>query len=245
MRKRKIFKDIDPMSYISAITSGILTNILYGDLFPCHYEKKIADNGTTLFEPIEEYNLWQKLLIILSIFLILWFILYIVFPFIINLAKSLSRKKRIIYTSKDIVCSYKNINTNVQNLIERNQLLLSISNVSNTVLASEISHYINELDRLFIEKNNVQQKIINSAFRHGNTINDINKYISYYEFHALIDNVDALFHSIFPNQTNNNNLQQNNNNNLQQKDCSNLEEKLEKLKTFAMESTNMIESTNI
>lgn len=221
MKADKNISDKELFNYLSAIASGILTNVIYDELFPYYYEK-IESSNSIMFIQIEQFNFFEKILIIMTIFFVVWFLLSVIIPFIIKKIKDLSYKKRKVYSKKDIMTNYNNINKNVQKLIESNIIILSDENFkyNNTVLASEISNNINNLYKIFCPSKNAQKRIVKSAFRQGNTINDIGKYISHYEFEALLNNIEIIFNSIF----------QENTNALKENDYNLLKEKIKELK---------------
>ena len=220
------FADKELIDSLSAITSGILTNIIYDGFFPYYYEK-VNTSDTIKFVQIEKFNFFQKLLMIVSIFLLIWFFLAVLIPSIIKTVKILSYKKKKLHSQAAIVTIYNNINKKMQKLIQNNVFILfnNNTNCDITVLSSEISNYINELHMIFCPSKYIQKKVVKSAFRHGNTVNDISKYISYYEFNSLINNIEFIFNLIF----------QNSNDDLQRKDYHLLYKKINDLKSLNVE----------
>lgn len=174
-----------------AVVSGTLTELIYNEISTSYYKKQLVDE-TEIF--IEECQIpfGIKILIIISLFLVIWLILSVIAPRIIYKAKSTIRKRRPTYNTREIIQSFNEIKRTVQDVafVFNNQF----SKISFTLLYSDdIANCINKLHTIFCSTNKAQIKTVEFVFRNAASINTKGKLISRYEFISLISVIEKLF----------------------------------------------------
>ncbi len=182
-----------------AIPSGMLTELIYSEISTSYYEKHIV-NGIETFVEVNKFNIIAKITIILFLFFAIWFLLSIIIPRLIYKFRSITRKRKPTYNTKEIIETFNETKHTVQNIsfVINN----GFSKISFAMLYSDdITNCINKLHTVFCSNNVIQKKTANSVFRDSLSINTKGYFISKYEFTTLVSILEKLFYECMEEQS--------------------------------------------
>lgn len=183
---------------LSAIASSILTAIICDEFSSVSYEVVDSDSGLLLV-PASEYHFLFKCLLIGAVFFFLWAIISGVIPFFYRILKRLKYRNKKKIKRSDILTVYQISKEKTLRLNEKISAIQSNDFESVKILYSEeISLIIIQLYKTFCPGKKSLNHIVKSTFRSGDTIYEVGRYISPYEFDELICVIENLL-SIFSN----------------------------------------------
>lgn len=220
----------------TAVVAGILTELIYSEIFPSYYEKQTIND----IEVLSEKSLlpfWAEILIVISLFLVISIIVSIILPRLIYKVKSTKRKYKPTYNTREIIDSFEEIKKTIQTIsfVFNN----GFSKISFAMLYSDdIANCINKLYTIFCPIDKVQKKTVEFVFRNSTTINTKGNLISKYELISLISVVEKLFEECMKEENIDGNTNFDKNANIERsnffifkKDVEELKKKLDELKS--------------
>lgn len=168
----------------SSILTGLLTNILYDEIFAATY--KIVNEGTT-YTIIEdnEYSVISKIFIVLFIFLIVWFFLSILIPTVATGIEMLIHRKTPTFTRLQLFALYRECK---EQLLKLNESMSDCDYAceNSKLYLGELARVVNKLYAKFCSTKILEQRVVRSSFRTGSTIDDFENRISFYEYEKII-----------------------------------------------------------
>lgn len=182
---------------LMGITSGLITNALYGILSQQHFEMT-KKNDVTIILPIGRFSTTERIILIFLIFFILWFFLAFFLPAVINFIVSRLPRGEFKRNNKDLQQCYKKFKDGI---IELHAKFKKTNNNEsmNIIMFVEICSLIDEMHYMFhvyTEKN----LIIRNQLFDNNYITCEKKdknTISIYEYRAILEIADQLLSYIF------------------------------------------------
>lgn len=201
----------------TAVVSGILTELIYSEMFPSYYEKQTINDIEILTEK-SLLPFWAETLIVLSLFLVISIIVSIILPRLIYKAKSTKRKNKPTYNTREIIDSFNEIKKTIQTIsfVFNN----GFSKISFAMLYSDdIANCINKMYSIFCPSDKVQKKTVDFVFHNSTTINTKGNLISKYELISLIHVVEKLFEECMKEENIDGNTSINKDVNIERKNC--------------------------
>lgn len=185
---------------LSAITSSILTSIIYDEFSSSGYEIVCLGSSLQLNE-ISEHNFFHKCLLIIFIFLFLWATISIAIPFFYYVLKRLQYRNKRKFRKSDILTAYQTSKEDTLRLLEKVWVLeQNCYSSANVLYSEEISLIIIKLYNTFCPGKKHLDNVVKSAFRTGNTVYEIGRYISPFEYDELIGVVEKLLNLLSGSQ---------------------------------------------
>ena len=204
---------------LSAIASSILTSIIYDEFSSPGYEA-ICSNGKLQLNQIEEYGFWGKCLLIILIFLLFWTVISLVIPFAHYVLKRFRYRNKRQLRKADILEAYQSSKKDILRLVEKGLLLDgTCCNDMKMLYTEEISLIVIRLYKTFCPGKKLLAHLVKSTFRTGETVYEIGRYISPFEYNELICTVEKLL-GLFADS----------HNKMLKSDYSNLQKQLNELK---------------
>ncbi len=167
--------------FLSAILSGILTEIIAGELLTPSYSITKVENGYSIYTA-STFAVWQVLLILLGAFVSLWLLINYGIPLILHQLRKIRYQKTKTYTLEEIVYDFRNYSELVKTIYSD---YLCISDVNLLMINSSVLFLrIVEIDNAFNSYgyDNIKQ----SLFRKIDELNTLKHYLSHYEFLSII-----------------------------------------------------------
>lgn len=208
MKKSKVFSDGKIVGALMAVSSGIITELIYDIVSTSHFEILPSDE-TNLFYIVEisDYSILQRIAIVLIVFGVAWTLMAIAIPKVIAAIKIRRIHTRKVLTAKQVSYEYYNIKTNVLELFNefvKNDFVLygNIEKKDQPIdkykfaYKEEITLYINRLYNVFKYSGIKGKKIIDSAFRDDGDVGLACRYISKKDYYNLIDILEHLLVSV-------------------------------------------------
>ena len=188
---------------ISAVASGILTSLLYDQLANSHFEI-IMQEGKTLLVPVSNRTFAFQFAIISGIFLISWLIISMIIPFAIYMFERISYKRVQYLRPNEVITSFRKIKKEVIYISEK----LNRINQSDVVIlyAEDIVSLILRLYKTFYTENRQLRMPVTSIFRMENTLVNVGREISPYDYNALLKVLNQLLRLV--NQSRNSEILQ-------------------------------------
>lgn len=205
---------------VSMLTSGVLTNMIYGLLSGSSYELNV--DGKHYEITSTGMNIWHAFAIIIFTFLSLWALISVLIPFFLKIRKRFEYDKIERSTAKDLIRVLDETSESIKDLY----LIFDSANGKNKDLlrlhSRELAKAILRLHRTFLPQNKRLRKIIEKYFRQYThaTIVTIDQKVSGYELAAavaLLKNMVSQLKLVADNNT------------LLEKDCTMMEDKLNDL----------------
>lgn len=186
---------------LSAIVSSILTSILYEELANCSYE--VVRLGDSLrLNQISEHNFFQKCLLIILIFLFIWAIISVTIPLLYYVMRRFRYRNRRKFRKSDVLKTYQSSKEDIRYLLEKVWVLGRNDCDSAGILYSEeISLIIIKLYSTFCPGKRYLDNIVKSTFRTGETVYEIGRYISPFEYDEVICAAEKLLNLFSDSQT--------------------------------------------
>lgn len=177
-------------SEISAIVSSILTNLIYEELTSTEFEL-ITTGEKNLVVQLNDGEFGKRIAVILGIFFCLWFAIYVFVPVFLELVDRVRCHNMKGFKKSKVVSIFERMRKKV---IEVSAQFSTLSAETSFVLlySSEIAQIINSMYITFCPRTKHLNKIVKSSFRGGATVYDIGRYISPYEFDALLNELEKL-----------------------------------------------------
>lgn len=174
---------------IAALTSGVLTNLIYNEISSTSYVLKLLNDQYTLIQV--NNNAWEKIGFIFATFFLVWAFISIIIPVALRIRQKISYQKIDWINNKNLTKSFDSA---------KNEALIlcpffvseSTEGVPNPDLAllhiKDLANVVTTLHNIFKPHNNKLQNQIRNYFRNYNhsSIINIGDNISDYEFSALI-----------------------------------------------------------
>lgn len=178
-----------------AVASGLLTDIIYNEIFSFFEDIKAIGPIT---EPmvVSGIILVSKILIVVFIFLVLFMLITYIFPFGIMFVDSQIIHKIPTIKTNETFSTYNNCKKQIIEVSKNIEAIDSLPKDNIIFLFTESLLTINKLHKSFIHKDTVNQNIILDMFRKG-TFNNLGEKISGYEYNTLIDMLDKQFTSLY------------------------------------------------
>lgn len=170
-------------SALYAVASSILTSALYDELSSVSYLLQETRQGRMAI-PIGELGLGTKILIIGALFLAIWLTMWILFSVIPRTARRIKYRNIEPLSQQQIISQFKSAK----------QTILSLQNsaVNPLLYADELATAIRSLYMAFCPSRPELACTVKVAFRIGDMADDIDQYISPYDYQALIDEAEKL-----------------------------------------------------
>ena len=170
---------------IFALTSSILTEAVFGQLFPEEYFVRFSNGRITIFE-VADFSSWVTIASIVLTFIVFW----VVFSFLLPLAKSfflrIHFRNRRNYRKNEIVSAYQGVRKTVKEL--------SINARSNPAqYYVDVCICVNTLYRFLCPKSSIAQRTVVSAFRKKESVRDMDRYITIYDYDVYVNALSILF----------------------------------------------------
>lgn len=187
-QKNKQFTKIS--SILSAIASGILTDLIC-EQFSATSFTITFNNNVYHIKSIEDSNLVFKLVAIVLVFFLIWFLIAILLPNFLYAIDRLKTKNKPKYTKHKLLERYTKLKDDALKAF-------TLSNKCDepNLYLYELFKCVNELDKLFSA---VQPKVIKSVFKKSNSASDIGYNISPYEFKLLINTLEIQIAKLIEN----------------------------------------------
>ena len=182
---------------LMGVTSGLITNVLYGILSQQHFEM-VEKNDVTIILPIGHFSATEKVILIFLIFFILWLFLAFFLPSVINFIISRLPRGEVKRDYKDLQQCYKEFKDGIIEL--QTKFKGANNNESmNIIMFVEICSLIDEMHCMFYvytEKNII---IRNQLFGNGYIARNKKgkNIISIYEYRAILKITEQLLYYIY------------------------------------------------
>ena len=174
---------------IVALTSGVLTNLIYNEISSTSYVLEFLNGQYTLIQV--NNNAWEKIGLIFLTFFLVWAFISTIIPVALRIRQKIAYQKINRINNKNLTKSFDSA---------KNETLIllpffvreSTEDVPNPDLAllhvKDLANVVTKLHNIFKPHNNKLQKQIRNYFRNPNhsSIINIGDNISDYEFSALI-----------------------------------------------------------
>ncbi len=183
MKREIIFTWDNISSALYAVASSILTSALYDELSSTSYSIQNTQQGTVI-TPISELNLWEKMLITAALFLVIWIVLWILFSVIPHITQRIRYRNIAPYSQQQIVTQFRSAKQTI--------MKLQSLTVNPLLYADELAKTIRSLYKAFYQSRPGHAYTIKAAFRTGDMADDIEQYISPYDYQAVIDEAEKL-----------------------------------------------------
>ncbi len=182
---------------VAAIASSILTGIICDEFSLTSYETKVV-NGATHLIPVEEHSFAAKILVVTLIFLLLWGLISWVIPFVLRLIKQIRYRNKKNFRRQEVYQVYQTGKSNVLQLWHEIATIPCVSvaddKPSSCILLyhEKVSTTILALYTTFCPQKMRLNQVVESCFRTGETIFDVGRYISPFEYDELIAELGKL-----------------------------------------------------
>lgn len=178
---------------ILALTSGVLTNTISAQVFPNSYNGSYTD-GTLLLDQVSDWNSLLRTIIIFCVFIIIWCLLAILIPFVEYIIsknrywnKPRYKKEQIVRAFIDVKERVKRLSVELQGGKDGKQCGLYVV---------DIALCINSLYEHFSPKAMPLKKVINTAFRGSQSVENIGIYVSTYEYTACLELLECMLKNV-------------------------------------------------
>lgn len=209
---------------ISAIVSGILTNLIYEELAVTKF-KIVSTEGECFVIQLNDGAFGIRLAVIMGTFIVLWLLISLVIPICVNQIERLRYKNIKGFNKKSVVTVFHTMKKNVQEISEQ------IRNLSETnrlhvlpLYTCELGQIINRMHDTFCPRTRHLKRIVQASFRNGATVYDMGRYISSYEFDTLLNEIQRLLEEVSKSSRSK----------LLQADCEMLKEQLSIIKNVVL-----------
>lgn len=209
----------------SAVASGILTELIYSEMSNSYYEKQIINDVETFIE-INQTPFWKKIIFILLMFLSIWILISIISPRVVYLFKSIHRKRKPTYNTKEMTIIFNEIMKTIQGISFSFKNSCSVP-LSKMLYFDEIATSINKLHAVFSSTNPIQKRTVKFVFRDSNSSTVKDDRISKVEFHILLFIMEELLNECAKEKFNNESIDK-----MLETDIKAVQGKLNKLKSI-------------
>lgn len=183
--KKKLTADTKLKQPILALTSGVLINSISSQLFPSSYAGSYV-NGILQFDQISDLASWLRMsFILVASFFLIWWLLSGFMSLAEKLATGARYRNKPHYTRKQLINTYNDVKEKIKVL--PNDMSEYHDDERAILYLVDIAVCIHSLYTHFCPKVMYATRIRNAAFRGPESVADIGKYISPYEFEACLE----------------------------------------------------------
>ena len=181
---------------IYAMASGILTDMLFEFLAESTYIGRY-DAGRIEVVADGKYPPLQVILLAMGVFFLIWVTLGIVVPKLLNVIYRLSFKSIKKHRRTDVLQTYSSVRNNVVDIEDMLSMTEFDNQCLNTFIFVDLVKAIKKLADVFVAANGNPRLFQRSFFRTGKVMDDIDRYVSPYEFRALVVELERLVNWVY------------------------------------------------